>query len=127
MSLRSERLSRPEPYINLAIKYFAEAHEYLDRNECEKASESLWGSLAAALNAISSARTGKPLLSHQELKLFARQLSVEINDPEIYRVFRETERLHASFYHAFFTIEDLVDLLPRIGNVVRKILSLIRL
>jgi hypothetical protein len=48
------------------MKYLAEAHEYLGKNECEKASESLWGSLVAAPNALSSARSGKPLASHQE-------------------------------------------------------------
>jgi hypothetical protein len=60
----------------------------------------------AALNALSSARSWKPSVGHQELKLFARQLSIEVDDPEVYRVFREAEKLHAGFYHAFLTVED---------------------
>jgi len=107
------------------MKYLTEAREYLNSGEYEKASESLWGSLASALNALSITKHGKPLTSHQDFRLFAKQLSAELSDPEIYRAFREAEKLHANFYHAILTTEDLIDLFPKIEQAIRKILVLI--
>ena len=123
--MRSERLNRASLYVNLASRYLAEARDYLIRGDCEKASESLWESLMSALNALSIARMGEPLTEHHKAKSFAKQLALELSDPKIYKAFRDAEKLHASFYHKFLTIEDLEELLPRMESAVRKILKLV--
>ncbi|MEM4970840.1 MAG: PaREP1 family protein [Sulfolobales archaeon] len=112
--------------------YFKNYQEYLDRREFEKASEMLWGILNNLASMLSMLYGGEPIRKHDELRMFMNVLAQRIREPEILRLYRSCEKLHANFFHSFMDeidfeecridAEKLIDILQKLvyrelGNI----------
>jgi len=115
-----------EKYANLALKYLENAAEELSRGELEKAGEYMWGAVVEAIKCVLVAKKGIKVAKHSELRRYARELSREVGDPEIFRAFREAESLHSNFYEAMLEEEDLLAHFDSVRLLVSKLLELIR-
>lgn len=85
--------------------YLANAKVMIDKGETEKASELLWGACLQMVFALSSLK-GITLPDHGTTKRYVLELSKEIKDEEIWKLFSLLEKLHANFYHGFLTKEE---------------------
>ncbi len=69
-------------------------------------------------------------MSHQELKNFVKEIAIDCNDEEMYKLFKYSEKLHANFYHQFFDEDDYLvyidDAIKLIEKLKRVIWSYIR-
>ncbi|RLI84242.1 MAG: hypothetical protein DRP01_08240 [Archaeoglobales archaeon] len=95
-----------EKYLKQAEEYMENFKELYDKKEMSKACENLWGVIVSLLNALSIIRNQKPLIRHQELKNFVKDVAVDCEDEELYKLFKHSEKLHANFYHQFFDEDD---------------------
>ncbi len=96
----------------------------LERGEFEKASELLWGSMALAVKAVAALREIQ-LRSHASIWDYARQLSHELGDQELFDAFRDANRLHTNFYESDLTREVVLISEERIRGAVGKLLGMI--
>jgi len=125
MSLE-ERIRQTEIYIKQSLLYLDNAVEEAKKQEYEKASEFLWGSVAEALKALLMARKGFRIKSHTEFWDVARELARELADEDIYVVFREANSLHSNFYEVRLKEEDVMISLERVRMLVGKLLEITR-
>lgn len=95
-------------YRGQSIHYYENALRFLEEGETEKAAEFLWGSVAEALKAVAATR-GIVLRSHRDVREYARELAKELNDRSIFDGFKEANSLHADFYEAGLTLDDVKD------------------
>jgi len=117
-------------YVEQAEIYRHNFRELYRRGEYPKACESLWGAIVSLINALSILKIRKPLTSHQEIKNFIKEIAVELNDKELYKLFKHSEKLHANFYHQFFDQDDylvyiddglkLIDKLKSIMDYIKR-------
>jgi len=121
---------RVRMYIEQAEMYQHNFKRLYDQKEYTKACECLWGAIVSLLNALSIIRNQRPLMSHQELKNFIKEVAIDCNDEEMYKLFKYSEKLHANFYHQFFDEDDYLvyidDAIKLIEKLKRVIWSYIR-
>ncbi|WP_456328167.1 PaREP1 family protein [Archaeoglobus sp.] len=109
----------------LADLYYDNYRKYLEERKFQKASEFLWGALANILYAITLKRYGIKLGKHRQFRDVVNRISLELNDPEIARIYVESaEIIHANFYHDFM---DEVSFRWHAKNVERLIFKLVKL
>ncbi len=99
-------IEKVEKYLKQAEEYQRNFRKLYDKKELPKACESLWGVIVSLLNALSILRNQKVLTSHQEIKNFVKEIAVEREDEDLYKLFKHSEKLHANFYHQFFDQDD---------------------
>jgi HEPN domain-containing protein len=125
-----DKRERVRKYIEQAENYQYNFKELYNRGEYPKACESLWGAIVSLLNALSIIRNQKPLTSHQEIKNFVKEIAVDCEDEELYKLFKHSEKLHANFYHQFFDQDDYLvyidDGIKLIENLKRVIWDYIK-
>ena len=90
---------KAEEYAGFALHYSDNAAKFLKAKEFQKASEMMWGAMASILKAV-AARKGVSVKSHKELWQFARKLSKEEQNPEIFNSFSKASNLHQNFYES---------------------------
>ncbi len=78
-------------------QYRSNAEEAILAREFRKASELLWGAVTQQLKALAAA-CNVIIQSHREFFDFLRQLSVELQDKQIYEDFIVLNALHKNFY-----------------------------
>jgi hypothetical protein len=105
-----------EKYIFIAQRYYSNYLAHRDRREFDKASEDLWGVVNAIASALSILLSGKPIKDHRNLRELINDIAIE--NPEIIKLYREAERLHANFYHGFLTQEDFKDSVAKIEKLI---------
>lgn len=123
MALRDSQ-RRSKRYRDQSLHYLENALSLLSRGEAEKASELLWGSAAQAVKAV-AAHKGIELRSHQALLRYVRELSRELGDEAIYRVFHEAESLHSNFYEGKLETVDVWALAQSVRPLVSHLLSMV--
>ena len=83
-------------YVFRSGEYLHNTYVALERGEIEKASEFLWGSMALAVKAVAALREVE-LRNHGAIWEYARQLSKELGDQQLFDSFRDANRLHSNF------------------------------
>ena len=122
----NEVIRLAKTYVKQSQLYLENAHKEIGRQEYEKASELLWGSVAEALKAVLMARKGLKIKAHGELWEAARDLARELGDESIYTIFREANSLHSNFYEVRLGKEDVEDSFERVRLLVGKLLDIAR-
>ena len=96
----------------------------LEREEFEKASELLWGSMALAVKAVAAFREIH-LRNHASIWDYARQLCHELGDQELFDAFRDANRLHTNFYESDLTREVVLASEERVRGGLGRLLGII--
>jgi len=116
---------RVKKYLEQAEIYQHNFKRLYDQKEYPKACECLWGAIVSLINALSVLSHQRPLMSHQELKNFVKEVAIDCNDEEMYKLFKHSEKLHANFYHQFFDeddylvyIDDAIKLIEKLKRVI---------
>lgn len=115
-----------ETYVKQSLLYLDNARDEIERQEYEKASEFLWGSVAEALKAVLMVRKGLRIKSHGEFWSLARELAKELGDEGVYTTFREADSLHSNFYEVRLEKEDVESSFERIRLLVGRLLDIVR-
>lgn len=115
---------RLKGYASRSLIYLQNAHAFLERNEVEKASEFLWGSMAQAIKAVAAFKAIE-LQSHGAIWNYAKELSRELGDQPLFDAFRDANFLHKNFYESGLTREIVLTLEENIRYAVGKLLSII--
>ena len=76
---------------------FTNANELIQRQEFQKASEFLWGAIAASIKA-TAALTGRTFTKDNEFFDIVKDLGRKWNDPSLYVEFLHVRVLHNNFY-----------------------------
>ena len=95
----------------------------LEREEFEKASELLWGSMALAVKSVAAFREIR-LQSHAAIWDYARQLTQELGDQELFDAFRDAHRLHTNFYESDLTREAVLISEERVRGAIGRLLGI---
>ncbi len=106
--------------------YLSNASEEIKKQKYEKASESLWESVAEAIKAALMARKGFRIKRHRGLRKAARKLSREYGDEDIYVIFCEAESFHSNFYEMSLEKEGVMISFERIRMLIGKVLDIAR-
>lgn len=113
-----------DKYASQSIRYLENAFEALNKEDYDKASEFLWGSVAEAIKAVAASK-GVTLRSHVELWDWARMISKELGDENIYNAFFKANSLHSNFYEVRLKPEDVLIAVDSIRYFVGKLLRLL--
>ncbi len=100
------RNSKLLEYLNTRDEYLQNAFKFAREGKLRKASEFLWGAVAIQIKLVALVRKNLTLGTHRDLREFMRQLTRELNDPELYKSFLLVEKLHANFYDEIIDPED---------------------
>jgi uncharacterized protein (UPF0332 family) len=111
-------------YVFRSAEYLHNAYVSLDQEELEKASELLWGSMALAVKAVAALREIE-LRSHAAIWEYARQLSQELGDLQLFDAFRDANRLHSNFYESDLTREVTLSSEERVRIAIGRLLSMV--
>jgi len=113
-----------EHYQALSEKYFAEAKEFLKKEDLMQASEKFWGATALTIKML-AAKRGLKLEEHGSLWAFINILAMEREDRDIIGLFHVANGLHKNLYEKEMPkeavevsaedIEKLIDRLKRIS------------
>ena len=105
------------------------AYEFLEHSERElssgdklQASEKLWGAAAHAMTAI-MLRQGTRGRSHRDLKMAAKRLSTDLQDPHIYAGFLAAEKFHVNFYTGIMEDYEIELDKDHVHDFVNRVLS----
>ena|SRR3990172_3402692 len=107
-----------------SLHYMENALLMLNSRDAGKASELLWGSVAAALKAVAASR-GIRLANHRSLRWFISTLSSELGDRTLVDGFWQAEALHSNFHEVDLTPEDVAVLVEPIRKTVERLLALV--
>jgi len=122
------KLTDPETktalHVNLSERYFYEAGELLKKEDYVQASEKLWGAASQMVKAVAAKRNVE-LRSHSELNRFVADVRMEVNEPEIRRVWQIASSLHQNFYEAWLpgeTVKESVEDIKKFREMLERIL-----
>ncbi len=114
-----------------AQKHAETAREFLEAVSGEFAagdllqgSEKMWGAAAHAVMAVAQQR-GWSYGKHYAIKVAARRLAEEQNDPALRTGFAMAEHFHANFYHDFMENDTIEDSRPVVTDFVERVLGLV--
>lgn len=113
-----------DKYASQSLRYLENAFGALNERDYDKASEFLWGSVAEAIKAVAASK-GVVLKSHGELWDWARMLSKELDDENIYDAFFKANSLHSNFYEVRLVPQDILIAVNSIRGAVGKLLGLL--
>lgn len=95
-----ETLKNIETYARKAEEKRNNYDFLLEREEFEKAGESLWGAIVNLIDSIRLAK-GASLNNHNIMRRFLKSYAFDKEDKELWELFKEAEKLHPNFYHSF--------------------------
>lgn len=104
-------------------RYMQNAMRFMREEEVEKATEFLWGSMAAAIKAVAAAK-GRGLKSHRDIRDYARLVAKELGDNALFAAYRDAEGMHSNFYESRLTAADIRLVLEDIRQAIAKLLSM---
>jgi 4-alpha-glucanotransferase len=120
--------AQPSPassrYVENARYYLENAAFFLDREEVCKATEMIWGSMAAAVKAAAAARE-RSLTTHRQLRDYAQAVAKQLEDEALFVAFREAEGMHSNFYESRMSSYDLALEFPRMRASIARFLGLV--
>jgi len=116
----SDPETRSEMHLKLCEKHLRDAEELLSSGDYVEAGERLWGAAAQVVKAI-AAKRGAMLDSHAKLWDFVARLRVELNDPEIGRLWSAANSLHKNSYEAQIGPELIKDFAEDVKEFVEKL------
>jgi hypothetical protein len=116
--------SRLGVHVAICQEYLQNAYLSLARNEPEKASEFLWGSMTQALKAV-AALNEIDLKSHRAIWEYASELAVQLGDQELFNAFKDANSLHSNFYEAGLTLDIVESFAEGIRPAVGRLLAII--
>ena len=88
-----------DKYASMVLHYGHNAEKYLKLKDYHKASEMMWGTMSCALKTV-AAKKKKEINSHQDLGKFARILSKQERNEDIFHSFSLASTLHRNFYES---------------------------
>lgn len=100
------------------------AFKSIKAGDAEKAGEFLWGSMAQALKTVAASKE-KKLKRHSDLGKFARALTKEQNDREIYNTYQRASYLHSNYYEVDLSLEEVALSAYDIKEMINKLLELV--
>ena len=96
--------------------------EFVDGDDHLKGSETLWGAVALATQAVSRARRWR-LGSHGRLQENADRLSTELSEQDIADDFQVAEKFHTNFYHDYLEDFRISRDRPLVHRFVSRVLA----
>ena len=119
--LSQDPKDRVELYIQLCEKYLKDAEEMLRKGDHIQASEKMWDAAATFVKAVALKLKGSRLTSHGELWEFVDELSKEMKDDEVRRLWRTAISMHINFYEKWAPLEDVEHALKDIKTLINKL------
>jgi hypothetical protein len=113
-------MERARHYLNLNRKYLEEAEGFLAKGDSVQASEKLWGASAEIAKAAAACR-GRELKTHADLWSFVTELSSELGDPDILKLFATANYLHQNFYENVMTFEAVEASAKAVKQFIKRI------
>ena len=113
-------VSQVATYREAGRQLLAQARAELDAGDLRQASEKGWGAAAQMVKAAAQAR-GWPHNAHRDLWTGIRDLTNEVGDPDIHRLFGSAHYLHGNFYENAFDAEMVRHHLDRVGQFLGKL------
>ncbi len=111
-------------YLELNDKYLEEAELLIEKGDYVQASEKFWGAAAQIVKAVAAKRDIE-LRSHGDINRFVTRLRVELNDPELMRLFASAASLHQNFYENRLTPEMVAYYGDDVNQFVGKLKGLV--
>jgi len=112
---------KTEKYAKLALHYSDNAQKFIKLKEFEKASEMMWGSMSTILKAVAASK-GEMINKHGQLFGYARKISKEMNDPEIYTCFSLASNLHTNFYESDLKEDTILGMIKQVARIIGKLM-----
>ena len=107
-------------YREAGRQLLAQARSELDVGDLRQASEKGWGAAAQMVKAAAQAR-GWRHTAHRDLWTGIRDLTNEVGDPEVHRLFGSANYLHGNFYENAFDADMVARYLDDIELFVAKL------
>ena len=89
-------------HIDTARQFLLDADREYEAGDILQASEKLWGAATHVVIAEMQRRDLEPN-GHGKMKRFVRSLGDELEQPDLYALFKISETLHINFYHGFLS------------------------
>jgi len=105
-------------YLKQSREYYDNGLTFLSRGRSGKASEMIWGAVAAAIRAVAESR-GHEFRTHQGLRAYINGITKELEEPELWRDFKAVEALHVNFYEPS---EDLASV-EELGKIAKRLID----
>ena len=112
----------PDEHVRTAYEFLERSERELSSGDKLQASEKLWGAAAHAMTAI-MLRQGTRGRSHRELKIAAKRLSTDLQDPHIYAGFLAAEKFHVNFYTGIMEDYEIELDKDQVHDFVNRVLS----
>ena len=116
--------SKAVTYSEASHHLLTQARTELEAGDLRQASEKGWGAAAQMVKAAAECR-GWDHNSHRDLFFVVRDLTNEVGDPEIHRLFSIANYLHTNFYEDAFEAEMVNACLSEVQRFVAKLDSLL--
>ena len=108
-----------------AARHFMEqAFDELEAGDLRQASEKGWGAAAQSVKAVAEKR-GWNHRSHDDLFVVARNIQIELQDPDIAMAFGAAGMLHTNFYEGYLEEDWIRVYLDRVQTMVVTVLRLL--
>ena len=127
----AEEMGVEELVLNLALKdaspseaaeaLLAQAEEELGRGDLRQASEKIWGAAALAVKALALERDGRRLKRYRELWQYVADLSRQLGNGQLRRLWQVANSMHANFYEGWATAEYVRDALGDVRAFVERL------
>ena len=101
-------------------RFLVQARAELDAGDVRQASEKGWGAAAQMVKAASQAR-GWPHTAHRHILTSVTDLTEEVGDSHIHRLFGSAHYLHVNFYENTFNADLVADYLDDVEQFVDKL------
>ena len=89
-------------HIDTARQFLLDADREYEAGDILQASEKLWGAATHVVIAEMQRRDLEPN-GHGKMKRFVKSLGDELDQPDLYALFKISETLHINFYHGFLS------------------------
>ena len=113
-----------EAFWEAAEALLDQAEEELRAGDLRQASEKIWGAAALAVKALALERDGRKLTRHRELWQYVADLSKQLGDGQLRRLWQMANSMHANFYEGWATVEYVEDALDDVRKFVKRLRQL---
>ena len=107
-------------YREAGRRFLVQARDELDAGDLRQASEKGWGAAAQMVKAAAQAR-GWPHTAHRHLLTSVTDLTEEVGDSGVHRLFGSAHYLHVNFYENTFNADLVAEYLTDVEHFVDKL------
>ena len=107
-------------YREAGRRLLGQARAELDAGDLRQASEKGWGAAAQMVKAVAQAR-GWPHTAHRHLLTNVTNLTEEVGDPRVHRLFGSAHLLHINFYENTLNAELIADYISDVEQFVARL------